>query len=186
MDTMPNTTAAATDQSWIGPSSDPYQAILEFAEHELQLARDGRIEDLRSLAPPVGCAHRRPPRAAAHLRTWPAGTRGGAARAYERHAAVPARGAAVRPAHHRARQSRRPRLRQPGSPARPPHGPQRVAARPPRRAMADYAGSSSSASTCRGRMTEKWRWSSVASFGSRRRSTIARTAASTKPTRRSA
>ncbi|MGA2164004.1 MAG: hypothetical protein ABSH36_05995 [Solirubrobacteraceae bacterium] len=30
---------------------DPYTAILELAEHELQLARDGRIEDLRSLAP---------------------------------------------------------------------------------------------------------------------------------------
>jgi hypothetical protein len=34
------------------PSSslDPYTAILELAERELQLARDGRIEDLRSLA----------------------------------------------------------------------------------------------------------------------------------------
>lgn len=30
---------------------DPYAAILELAEHELQLARDGRIEDLRSLGP---------------------------------------------------------------------------------------------------------------------------------------
>ncbi len=30
---------------------DPYMAILELAEQELQLARDGRIEDLRSLAP---------------------------------------------------------------------------------------------------------------------------------------
>ncbi len=29
---------------------DPYEAILELAERELQLARDGRIEDLRSLA----------------------------------------------------------------------------------------------------------------------------------------
>jgi hypothetical protein len=35
----------------IGSSLDPYTAILELAEHELQLARDGRIEDLRSLAP---------------------------------------------------------------------------------------------------------------------------------------
>jgi hypothetical protein len=35
----------------IGSSLDPYAAILELAEHELQLARDGRIEDLRSLAP---------------------------------------------------------------------------------------------------------------------------------------
>jgi hypothetical protein len=52
MDTMPNTTTAATDlDAWIGPSLDPYQAILELAERELQLARDGRIEDLRSLAP---------------------------------------------------------------------------------------------------------------------------------------
>jgi hypothetical protein len=34
-----------------GFSLDPYTAILELAEHELQLARDGRIEDLRSLAP---------------------------------------------------------------------------------------------------------------------------------------
>jgi hypothetical protein len=32
-------------------SLDPYAAILELAERELQLARDGRIEDLRSLAP---------------------------------------------------------------------------------------------------------------------------------------
>jgi hypothetical protein len=31
--------------------ADPYTAILELAERELQLARDGRIEDLRSLAP---------------------------------------------------------------------------------------------------------------------------------------
>jgi hypothetical protein len=35
----------------IAPSLDPYEAILELAERELQLARDGRIEDLRSLAP---------------------------------------------------------------------------------------------------------------------------------------
>lgn len=35
----------------IGSSPDPYAAIVEFAEYELQLARDGRIEDLRSLAP---------------------------------------------------------------------------------------------------------------------------------------
>ncbi|HEV3321997.1 MAG TPA: hypothetical protein VG147_07385 [Solirubrobacteraceae bacterium] len=52
MGTMPNTAAAATDfESQIDPSLDPYQAILELAERELQLARDGRIEDLRSLAP---------------------------------------------------------------------------------------------------------------------------------------
>jgi hypothetical protein len=30
---------------------DPYAAILELAERELQLARDGRNEDLRSLGP---------------------------------------------------------------------------------------------------------------------------------------
>jgi hypothetical protein len=30
---------------------DPYAAILVLAEQELQLARDGRIEDLRSLGP---------------------------------------------------------------------------------------------------------------------------------------
>jgi hypothetical protein len=35
----------------IDASLDPYTAILELAERELQLARDGRIEDLRSLAP---------------------------------------------------------------------------------------------------------------------------------------
>jgi hypothetical protein len=30
---------------------DPYLAIMELAERELQLARDGKIDDLRSLAP---------------------------------------------------------------------------------------------------------------------------------------
>jgi hypothetical protein len=48
-DTKP---AAATGT--VAPASaarDPYTAILEFAERELELARDGRIEDLRSLAP---------------------------------------------------------------------------------------------------------------------------------------
>jgi hypothetical protein len=30
---------------------DPYEALLELAERELALARDGRIEDLRALAP---------------------------------------------------------------------------------------------------------------------------------------
>jgi hypothetical protein len=34
-----------------GSHPDPYAAILELAELELQLARDGRIEDLHSLAP---------------------------------------------------------------------------------------------------------------------------------------
>jgi hypothetical protein len=52
METIPNIAVAATDiELQIGPSLDPYQAILELAEYELQLARDGRIEDLRSLAP---------------------------------------------------------------------------------------------------------------------------------------
>ena len=32
------------------PPVDPYEAILELAERELQLARDGRIEDLPALA----------------------------------------------------------------------------------------------------------------------------------------
>jgi hypothetical protein len=41
-------TAPATE---IDSPLDPYAAILELAERELQLARDGRIEDLRSLAP---------------------------------------------------------------------------------------------------------------------------------------
>jgi hypothetical protein len=43
--------AAILEQGMIGSSLDPYAAILELAERELQLARDGRIEDLRSLAP---------------------------------------------------------------------------------------------------------------------------------------
>jgi hypothetical protein len=48
---LPAGPAAVEHRSPIGPSRDPYTAILELAEHELQLARDGRIEDLRSLAP---------------------------------------------------------------------------------------------------------------------------------------
>lgn len=53
--------------------------------------------------------------------------------------------------------------------------------------LAVYAdtGSSSSASVWRGRIVLKWRWSSVASLGSPRRSVTARTAQSTKPTFRS-
>jgi hypothetical protein len=43
--------AAADHGLRIGSASDPYTAILELAEYELQLARDGRIEDLRLLAP---------------------------------------------------------------------------------------------------------------------------------------
>jgi hypothetical protein len=36
--------------SGIDSPLDPYAAIVAFAERELELARDGRIEDLRSLA----------------------------------------------------------------------------------------------------------------------------------------
>ncbi|HXB64072.1 MAG TPA: hypothetical protein VNV42_04240 [Solirubrobacteraceae bacterium] len=43
----PNTATATASAA----PRDPYAAILELAEHELQLARDGRIEDLRSLGP---------------------------------------------------------------------------------------------------------------------------------------
>jgi hypothetical protein len=56
MDTKPDTAGAAmatlanSPTTEIDPSLDPYTAILELAERELQLARDGRIEDLRSLA----------------------------------------------------------------------------------------------------------------------------------------
>jgi hypothetical protein len=51
-ETTPNSTlAAAGPESRSSPSLDPYTAILELAERELELARDGRIEDLRSLAP---------------------------------------------------------------------------------------------------------------------------------------
>jgi hypothetical protein len=49
---IPLQAAPAVDRELrIGSSLDPYAAILELAEYELQLARDGRIEDLRSLAP---------------------------------------------------------------------------------------------------------------------------------------
>jgi hypothetical protein len=41
---------ALADAEWPGLPLDPYAAILELSERELQLARDGRIEDLRSLA----------------------------------------------------------------------------------------------------------------------------------------
>jgi hypothetical protein len=52
MDLLPDThtadppAGARTDE----PAPDPYAAILELAERELELARAGRIEDLRSLA----------------------------------------------------------------------------------------------------------------------------------------
>jgi hypothetical protein len=45
------TTITSAPTAGIDSSFDPYAAILELAERELQLARDGRIEDLRSLAP---------------------------------------------------------------------------------------------------------------------------------------
>jgi hypothetical protein len=56
LDTKPDTAGTAmailanSPTTEIAPSLDPYAAILELAERELQLARDGRIEDLRSLA----------------------------------------------------------------------------------------------------------------------------------------
>jgi hypothetical protein len=50
--TIPLTAApTAVDHGLQIGSLDPYAAILELAEYELQLARDGRVEDLRSLAP---------------------------------------------------------------------------------------------------------------------------------------
>jgi len=128
--------AAADHGLRIGSASDPYTAILELAEYELQLARDGRIEDLRLLAPQwdalTADLPEQPP-----ISARGALERDGAARAHERHPAVPARGADVRPAHHRARQPRRPRLRRPGSAACPPHGPQRVSTKGPRPAADD-------------------------------------------------
>jgi hypothetical protein len=45
------TPAGAIPANVMAAPSDPYIAIMELAERELQLARDGRIEDLRSLAP---------------------------------------------------------------------------------------------------------------------------------------
>jgi hypothetical protein len=57
METAHDTTAQAPAAATAAPSPrgdspfDPYEAIAELAEQELRLARDGRIEDLRSLAP---------------------------------------------------------------------------------------------------------------------------------------
>jgi hypothetical protein len=42
--------AGADGAPGIGSALDPYAAILELAQRELELASDGRIEDLRSLA----------------------------------------------------------------------------------------------------------------------------------------
>jgi hypothetical protein len=55
VDIMPDTAAATAaiipaPAAGIDSTLDPYAAILELAERELELARDGRIEDLRSLA----------------------------------------------------------------------------------------------------------------------------------------
>lgn len=44
----PDVRSAAASE--IDSPLDPYAAIVAFAERELELARDGRIEDLRSLA----------------------------------------------------------------------------------------------------------------------------------------
>jgi hypothetical protein len=49
--TSDNTAAQAIEEPPPLLALDPYAAILELAERELELARDGRIEDLRSLAP---------------------------------------------------------------------------------------------------------------------------------------
>jgi hypothetical protein len=47
-----NTAPAAGDPALeLHSPLDPYAAIVAFAERELALARDGRIEDLRSMAP---------------------------------------------------------------------------------------------------------------------------------------
>jgi hypothetical protein len=55
MESMPDAPPAldpyVTSMPDAPPAVDPYVAILELAERELELARDGRIEDLRSLAP---------------------------------------------------------------------------------------------------------------------------------------
>jgi hypothetical protein len=48
VDLLPDSRAGAQAHT---PAPDPYVAILELAERELELARAGRIEDLRSLAP---------------------------------------------------------------------------------------------------------------------------------------
>jgi hypothetical protein len=49
--TTENTAAHTVEEPPPPLALDPYAAILELAERELQLARDGRIDDLRSLAP---------------------------------------------------------------------------------------------------------------------------------------
>jgi hypothetical protein len=47
--TTPDATAEAANTDATVQALDPYAAILALAERELQLARDGRIDDLRSL-----------------------------------------------------------------------------------------------------------------------------------------
>lgn len=51
MRTMESAPSSRSTTNGIESPLDPYAAIVAFAERELELARDGRIEDLRSLAP---------------------------------------------------------------------------------------------------------------------------------------
>ncbi len=50
-DTLPRPGSGSGVEMDASSALDPYSAILELAERELELARAGRIEDLRSLAP---------------------------------------------------------------------------------------------------------------------------------------
>jgi hypothetical protein len=51
MEQLSDTPAGGVPETCQTMTLDPYAAILELAEQELELARAGRIEDLRSLAP---------------------------------------------------------------------------------------------------------------------------------------
>jgi hypothetical protein len=51
MERLSDTPAGEAPEVYGATTLDPYSAILELAERELELARAGRIEDLRSLAP---------------------------------------------------------------------------------------------------------------------------------------
>jgi hypothetical protein len=51
MERLADTSAGGAPGTCDATTLDPYSAILELAERELELARAGRIEDLRSLAP---------------------------------------------------------------------------------------------------------------------------------------
>jgi len=107
----------STSETCDSPPADPYEAILELAERELELAGDGRIEDLRALAeewdqltaglparPPASA--RRPLERAAALHRSTSAT------------LSPVGGDALRHAHHRPRRACCTRLR-PRDP--PPH-----------------------------------------------------------------